>query len=363
MKGGARLRQASLALALVALGAAVAGAAAPDRSLRPEPRPGAVAPASSPRVEVPVYYSATVRPRPRTAWSPDRVMEVLPEDTVPVPVAPVTPAAGGVVVRFTAEVRPRARPWLDRTRPSGPAPSVLGAIAPVTEPPPPAQPEVRVLASTAPVYRSPRPPERPDNLQRRNTVLASGMATAVPRAPAGATGPEGTICGNPAIRGRVLPPIAGRISECAVANPVQVTEVAGIRLSTAATMTCETAQALLSWTERGAVPAVGRLGGGIAEYRVAAHYACRPRNNQRGERISEHGKGKAIDISAFTLRNGVQITVLDGWPDRTQGRILQQMHRAACGPFGTVLGPEANRLHRDHFHFDTASYRSGPYCR
>jgi len=30
---------------------------------------------------------------------------------------------------------------------------------------------------------------------------------------------------------------------------------------------------------------------------------------------------------------------------------------------GTVLGPEANRFHRDHFHFDTAEYRSGPYCR
>jgi hypothetical protein len=39
------------------------------------------------------------------------------------------------------------------------------------------------------------------------------------------------------------------------------------------------------------------------------------------------------------------------------------MHKAACGPFGTVLGPNSNRFHQDHFHFDTARYRSGSYCR
>jgi hypothetical protein len=42
---------------------------------------------------------------------------------------------------------------------------------------------------------------------------------------------------------------------------------------------------------------------------------------------------------------------------------MRRMHRGACGPFGTVLGPEADRYHQDHFHFDTARYRSGSYCR
>ena len=32
------------------------------------------------------------------------------------------------------------------------------------------------------------------------------------------------------------------------------------------------------------------------------------------------------------------MTVLRGWRDGTQGPILRQMHKAACGPFGTVLG-------------------------
>jgi len=63
------------------------------------------------------------------------------------------------------------------------------------------------------------------------------------------------------------------------------------------------------------------------------------------------------------LKSGQEITVLTDWGRGDRGRALRQMWRAACGPFGTVLGPEANRFHRDHFHFDTARYRSGSYCR
>jgi hypothetical protein len=56
------------------------------------------------------------------------------------------------------------------------------------------------------------------------------------------------------------------------------------------------------------------------------------------------------------------MTVLTDWNGRYASQ-LRAMSQAACGPFGTVLGPEADRFHRDHFHFDTADYRSGSYCR
>jgi len=36
---------------------------------------------------------------------------------------------------------------------------------------------------------------------------------------------------------------------------------------------------------------------------VAASFACRPRNNSSGARMSEHGFGNAIDFSAFTLES------------------------------------------------------------
>jgi len=42
---------------------------------------------------------------------------------------------------------------------------------------------------------------------------------------------------------------------------------------------------------------------------------------------------------------------------------LKRIHTEACGIFGTVLGPEANDAHRDHFHVDTAKRRYKAYCR
>ena len=33
---------------------------------------------------------------------------------------------------------------------------------------------------------------------------------------------------------------------------------------------------------------------------------------------------------------------------------LRAAHRSACKIFGTVLGPEANNAHKNHFHVDMA---------
>ena len=44
-------------------------------------------------------------------------------------------------------------------------------------------------------------------------------------------------------------------------------------------------------------------------------------------------------------------------------QFLRRLHKGACGVFGTVLGPEANEAHRDHFHFDLAHRRHSAYCQ
>ncbi|MXQ08490.1 extensin family protein [Alphaproteobacteria bacterium GH1-50] len=150
---------------------------------------------------------------------------------------------------------------------------------------------------------------------------------------------------------------------CGVRNAWVVTEVSGVRLSRPAIMTLETAEALDQWVRTTAIPAVGNRGGGLVELTVAAHYACRTRNSRPGARLSEHSRGRAIDISSVVMRDGSRVTVLTGWNDGRDGRLLRRLHRGACGLFGTVLGPESDRFHQDHFHFDLASYRSGPYCR
>jgi hypothetical protein len=174
---------------------------------------------------------------------------------------------------------------------------------------------------------------------------------------------KGAVCGDPALQGDVVGLVPGRINGCGVKNAVKVRSVSGVILSQASIMDCGTAKALRKWVNNGLVPSIGQRGGGVSSIKVAAHYACRTRNNKKGAKISEHGKGRAIDISGVKLKNGEVITVLKGWRSAKNGKPLKRMHKAACCPFGTVLGPNADRYHQDHFHFDTARYRSGSYCR
>lgn len=173
---------------------------------------------------------------------------------------------------------------------------------------------------------------------------------------------KGSVCGIIDVQGEPAGNIPGKIGGCGVNDAVKVKSVSGVMLSQPAVMDCGTAEALNTWVKKSVIPTF-RQRGPVVEMRVAAHYICRTRNNQPGGKISEHGKGKAIDISAFTMKDGEVITVLEGWKRGSPRRLLQKVWKGACGPFGTVLGPEADRYHKDHFHFDTANHRGGPYCR
>lgn len=173
---------------------------------------------------------------------------------------------------------------------------------------------------------------------------------------------RGSVCGQPLIRGEVIGPVRDGAA-CGVGSAVRVHEIGGVRLSQPSVMECNTARVLNVWVHEDMDRIVGTMGGGVEELQVAAHYACRTRNSQPGARISEHAKGRAIDIAAFKLRDGDTLSVQDDWGKGRRGRVLRRLHESACGPFGTVLGPKSDRHHQDHFHFDTASYRSGAYCR
>lgn len=170
------------------------------------------------------------------------------------------------------------------------------------------------------------------------------------------------LCNNPALLGQVLDDVSE--GTCGIDNPVAVRYVAGVRLSTPATLNCRTANTLADWVENDAQNAVKKLRSRISEMTVFTSYACRSRNSQPGARMSEHALGNAIDIGVFTLANGVDLSVENDWRDNgKKGQAIRALHGSACGPFGTVLGPNSDRFHYNHFHLDTAAYRSGSYCR
>ena len=175
---------------------------------------------------------------------------------------------------------------------------------------------------------------------------------------------RGAICGDVAIQGEAIGTIDGP-GACGVEGAVRIRSIAGVTLQGEPTVDCRTAQAMKTWITDGIVPAVGGTGGGVSRLRVVAHYACRNRvgGSSGNRRLSEHALGQAIDIAGIGLKSGREITVLTDWNSRSDGAILRRIWQSACGPFGTVLGPEANAAHRDHFHVDTARYRSGAYCR
>ena len=208
-----------------------------------------------------------------------------------------------------------------------------------------------LLSSAA--LAAPLPPERPAPVS---------VGEVIPTAPL--PGPAEMVCRDPRLAGDPKPDIidVGHLA-CGIDDPVRVTSVAGIRLSPPALLGCRTARRLADWLTGVAQPeARAHLQTGIAEVRVIGSYACRTQNNA-GRRRSEHARGRAIDIGGFTLTNGGQVTVARDWGETPEGAFLREIWRKGCGPFATVLGPEADRRHRDHLHLDTSPRGGEPYCR
>jgi hypothetical protein len=67
--------------------------------------------------------------------------------------------------------------------------------------------------------------------------------------------------------------------------------------------------------------------------------------------------GRGVDAKAIpTTAEG------DSASRSAEAAFLRRLHKGACTAFGTVLGPEANEAHRNHFHFDLAPRRRSAYC-
>ena len=253
-------------------------------------------------------------------------------------------------------LRPLPRPVLAQVATAVPAPVAEAANTAATM----ALPDLARL----------RPLHRPDVAPVAEVTLTPELAAAAPPPRKGLLGliaprakpakrtkasSKGSVCGDPSIKGKSLPRITSRTKGCGVENPVSITSVDGALLSTPATINCETAVALKTWVQKGLRPAFPSTE--VTSLTVVDSYSCRPRNNVHGAKISEHGHGKAIDISGITFANGKSLTVSRNF------KALRKAYKAACGIFGTTLGPGSDGYHEDHMHFDTArQHGGGAYC-
>lgn len=155
-----------------------------------------------------------------------------------------------------------------------------------------------------------------------------------------------------------LPPIReGR--SCGIDHPVRISSVGRVKVSPAATLTCDMARTFATWTKKELVPAArSRYLTGVRTIHQASSYSCR--NIAGSGTLSEHGKGNAIDISRIELNSGRDIDVRKKglFAFRAKG-LLNSVRSDGCEYFSTVLGPGYNRDHRDHFHFDIKERRNG----
>ena len=232
------------------------------------------------------------------------------------------------------------------------------------------------------------------------------------------------ILANIQIQYEPIPPF--RKGRCGTPAPIKLQAIGAkklVTLSPPPKINCRIAAALNKWVEEKLQPlAKEMLNTSIVKIRNMSSYSCRTRYGNPFKRISEHAYANALDIAGFTTSEGDYISVLKHWgpterdinadqkkqkqralkalqvkdfatnikyknqaSDKSKvtdavtfvplpvnrstylkknhyGDFLREIHEGACGIFGTVLGPESNEAHRNHFHFDLAKRRSKAFC-
>lgn len=156
-------------------------------------------------------------------------------------------------------------------------------------------------------------------------------------------------------------PIQAEPAQCATADLVRIDRVlmpdmTQVSVTPPAVLLCSMAEAVAQWIRHDVGPAAAELGSPLAAVTDLDSYECRPRNRVAGAKLSEHGKGNALDVSAIKLRNGGTFNLSDPVVSKP---FREQMRVAACGRFTTVLGPGSDGYHSDHIHLDLAERSRG----
>ncbi|RKF18403.1 extensin [Altericroceibacterium spongiae] len=127
---------------------------------------------------------------------------------------------------------------------------------------------------------------------------------------------------------------------------------------------CSVAAGIIMWLRQSVNPAARRtFGSEIAKIEHLGTYNCRRINGRDDGAWSQHSTGNAIDIAAFLLKDGRRISLLKDWGGGgEEASFLRHIRNDACGIFSTVLSPDYNAAHTDHFHFDQQS-RIWTVCR
>ncbi|MEK1933270.1 MAG: extensin family protein [Pararhizobium sp.] len=149
---------------------------------------------------------------------------------------------------------------------------------------------------------------------------------------------------------------------CGIDYPIELTGLSGgIDVKPAVKLNCEVTEAFALWVKNELAPSARyRYLSGVKTIKPLGGYSCRTMNSRRGNPMSEHARGNAIDVGKFVLKSGKEIDVRKpGFFAFREKGLLKAVRSDSCKYFNTVLGPGSDPQHKDHFHFDLRNRKSG----
>ena len=160
------------------------------------------------------------------------------------------------------------------------------------------------------------------------------------------------------IRHAALSPRSAR-AQCSYRDAVRLMRAGPVRIGWRPAdvgTSCPVAAGLALWEWHVVQPAALRhFGSRVAEIEHLGSYNCRRIYGRDDGAWSEHATANAIDVAGFRLENGRRITLIGDWNDPgPRAAFLREVRDGACDLFATVLSPDYNAAHRDHFHLDQA---------
>ena len=123
-----------------------------------------------------------------------------------------------------------------------------------------------------------------------------------------------------------------------------------------AILRCAMAESFAAWVRDEVSDHIAALGDALRTVDTLGSYECRGRNSVADAKLSEHGKGNAIDVRALVLAGGRHIDLTD---EAVSKPLRDNLRDSACHRFTTVLGPGADSYHSNHIHLDILERNRG----
>ena len=139
-------------------------------------------------------------------------------------------------------------------------------------------------------------------------------------------------------------------------DAVLLSDGSRVAVAPKATLRCDMAESFAAWLRDEAAPRLRLLNSPLRTVVNEDSYECRGRNRVASAKVSEHGKGNAIDVRGFILADKRRIVLTDANEPKD---LRETLRDSACRRFTTVLGPGSDAYHEQHIHLDVLERRAG----